>query len=232
MNCTGSTVQRGNDHRHCCRRTFIPSIIMAFASFLFVSCTNTPPGGDTFSNDSALVHIGDQIWMARNFDGVIFMNGDSIPHAESVEEWVDAGESGKPAWCYYENDTRIGKEYGRIYNWYAVNDPRGFSPKGWHVPTNDEWIILEDFLESSATELKCKDGGSKNESGFCAVLGGYRGKEGGYSGIGEFTYLTSSTERDQNDNDIWGRGIHHNDSTMMRCGLYKGHGLYVRLIKD
>ena len=80
--------------------------------------------------------------------------------------------------------------------------------------------------------LKCNAGNGNNSSKFCALLGGYRGKEGGFSGVEEYTYLSSSTERDQEANDIWGRGIHYADSSIMRCGLYKGHGLYVRLIKD
>ena len=133
----------------------------------------------------------------------------------------------------------MGKKYGRIYNWYAVNDPRGFSPKGWHVPSNDEFIALENFLVDSVAGLRIRcqvDSNSNTRSNdgprFCALLGGYRGKEGGFSGVDEFTYLFSSTERDKKDNDAWGRGIHYENSTIMRCGLYKEHGTYVRLIKD
>ena len=77
-----------------------------------------------------------------------------------------------------------------------------------------------------------KNGNGNNSSKFCALPGGYRGKEGGFSGMGEFTYLTSSTERDPKVNDSWGRGIHYADSAIMRCGLFKEHGVYVRLIKD
>jgi uncharacterized protein (TIGR02145 family) len=177
--------------------------------------------------------------MAKNYDGTTFRNGDSIPHARSIEEWQKAGETAKPAWCNYQNDSSFGRKYGRIYNWYAINDPRGFGPEGWHVPTNEEWIILENILGGSVAglRLKCNSELIENRNGvdsgkFCALLGGYRGKEGGYTGIEEFTYMASSTERDQKANDIWGRGIHTADSTIMRCGLYKEHGLYVRLIKD
>ena len=118
-----------------------------------------------------------------------------------------------------------------------MNDVRGLCPKGWHVPTNDEWIILENFLGSAEAglRLKCYDGKFKNGNGnnsskFCAVMGGYRSEEGNSTGIEEFTYLSSSTEI--KENAIWGRGIHYADSTIMRCGLHKEFGLYVRCIKD
>ena len=216
------------------------SVLTTFVSLLLMSCRNHLKRNANYnSSDIAEVRIGDQVWMARNYNGVTFRNGDSIPHAKSTEEWQNAGKAAKPAWCYYENDTSNGRKYGRIYNWFAVNDPRGFCPKGWHVPTNNEWIILETFLGSSQAgrRLKCNAGGNKNERGmnsseFCALLGGYRSKEGNFSGMEEFTYLSSSTERDQKENDVWGRGIHYADSAIMRCGLYKEHGLYVRLVKD
>lgn len=162
--------------------------------------------------------MGDQVWMARNYDGLHFRNGDLIPEAKSIEEWENAGINGSPAWSYYNNDSTMGKKYGRIYNWYAIIDPRGFSPDGWHVPTNEEWINLETYL------------GENSKPAF--LLGGYRSKEDHFSGTEEFTYLFSSTERDPTTNDIWGRGIHRDNATMMRCGMYKGHGLYVRLIKN
>jgi len=240
MNPFETSGNRGSDYHHYIKEVVIISVTMTFLSFLLMSCRSRVKRTDNpFSNDISEIQIGDQVWMARNFDGATFRNGDSIPQAKSTEEWVRAGKAAKPAWCYYENDTSIGRKYGRIYNWYAVNDPRGFCPKGWHVPGNDEWIILESFLGSSEAglRLKCnagwtKNGNGNNSSKFCILPGGYRGKEGGFSGIEEFTYLSSSTERDQKANDIWGRGIHFADSTIMRCGLYKEHGLYVRLIKD
>ena len=222
------------DWQHYCSHVIILVALIPSVSFLSTSCESSKR-----SNDITEIHIGHQVWMAWNFDGVTFRNGDSIPHAKSPEEWEMAGKVGKPAWCYYQNDSLTGSKYGRIYNWYAVNDPRGFSPKGWHVPTNEEWITLENFLGNSEAglRLKCrfdakKDGDPDRSSEFCALLGGYRGKEGGFSGIDEFTYLSTSTERDPKEDDVWGRGIHSADSTIMRCGMFKGHGLYVRLIKD
>jgi uncharacterized protein (TIGR02145 family) len=220
------------DHQHHYRQLIILSVLIPFVSLLFISCGGSSNGNDTLhANTIAEVKIGNQVWMSDNFNGATFNNGDSIPHAKSAEEWERAGREGKPAWCYYKNDAGMGGKYGRIYNWYAINDARGFSPKGWHVPTNDEWIALEEFVGTAEAGVRLKCSGDTT-SGFCALLGGYRSKEGGFSGVDEFTYMASATERDQQANDAWGRGIHNTNNSIMRCGLYKAHGMYVRLIKD
>ena len=217
--------------RYYSQLTILPVLIL-FISLLFISCAGSSNGNDSLHANSIVeVKIGSQVWMAHNYDGVIFSNGDSIPHAKSAEEWERAGREGKPAWCYYKNDAGMGGKYGRIYNWYAINDARGFSPEEWHVPTHDEWITLEEFVGTTEAGLRLKCSGDTT-IGFCALLGGYRSKEGGFSGVDEFTYMASASERDQQANDVWGRGIHNANSSIMRCGLYKAHGMYVRLIKD
>jgi uncharacterized protein (TIGR02145 family) len=90
--------------------------------------------------------IGTQTWMAENLNESTFRNGDEIPEAKSNEEWVKAGKEGKPAWCYYENDPKNGAKYGKLYNWYAVNDPRSLASEGWHIPNDTEWTIIENCL--------------------------------------------------------------------------------------
>jgi uncharacterized protein (TIGR02145 family) len=92
------------------------------------------------------VKIGTQIWTSENLNISTFRNADPIPEARTDEEWKKAGEEGKPAWCYYDNDPKNGTKYGRLYNWYAVNDPRGLAPEGWHVPSEEEWKTLENYL--------------------------------------------------------------------------------------
>ncbi len=72
-----------------------------------------------------------------------------------------AGKEGKPAWCYYENKTENGSKYGKLYNWYAVNDPRGLSPAGWHVSSDAEWRQTTDFLggeDAAGTKMKSSTG--------------------------------------------------------------------------
>ena len=94
------------------------------------------------------VKIGDQIWMAENLNVTKFRNGDLIPEARSIYEWVNAGENKKPAFCYVNNDPNTVSQYGILYNWYAVNDSRGLAPEGWHIPSHIEAENLRDFLMS------------------------------------------------------------------------------------
>lgn len=92
------------------------------------------------------VTIGRQKWMTKNLNVDKFRNGDPIPEARTYREWVEAAEDEMPAWCYYDNDTANGEKYGKLYNWYAVSDPRGIAPEGWHVPSKAEWKMLTDYL--------------------------------------------------------------------------------------
>jgi uncharacterized protein (TIGR02145 family) len=96
------------------------------------------------------VVIGTQTWMAENLNVSTFRNGDTIPEANTAEDWKTAGENGQPAWCYYENDPANGAKYGKLYNWFAVNDSRGLAPAGYHIPTNEEWTTLEYYLGNDA----------------------------------------------------------------------------------
>jgi len=95
---------------------------------------------------SQTVTIGTQVWMTKNLDASTFRNGDSILQAKTEVEWKKAGENKQPAWCYHNNDPSIGGTYGKLYNWYAVNDPRGLAPAGWHVPSSEEWETLIDKI--------------------------------------------------------------------------------------
>jgi uncharacterized protein (TIGR02145 family) len=113
-------------------------------------------GTATFSQT---VTIGTQVWMTKNLNVATFRNGDPIPEAKTDEEWERAGAEGKPAWCYYNNDPKNGTKYGKLYNWYAVNDPRGLAPSGYHVPPDAEWTILTDYLGGeydAGTKVKSK----------------------------------------------------------------------------
>jgi hypothetical protein len=84
------------------------------------------------------VAIPKYVWMETNLNVDKFRNGDPIPEARTKEAWLLAGANGQPAWCYYDNDPSNGEQYGKLYNWYAVNDPRGLAPEGWHIPSDTE----------------------------------------------------------------------------------------------
>lgn len=114
------------------------------------------------------ITIGNQVWMTKNLDVSTFRNGDPIPQAKTVEEWKKAGENRQPAWCYNDNDPANGAKYGKLYNWYAVNDPRGIAPVGYHIPSDAEWRKLKDYLGSDAgTKMKSKSGYTPGGSKTC-----------------------------------------------------------------
>jgi len=156
--------------------------------------------GLPFITYAQFVSIGGQVFMSKNLDVSTFRNGDPIPQAKTYEEWGRAGENQQPAWCYYNNDPANGAKYGKLYNWYAVNDSRGLAPEGWHVPSDAEWTILTDYLGSDAgTKMKSKtgwneNGNGTNSSGFSGLPGGGRNDGGAVNGIGHVGYWWSSSE--------------------------------------
>ena len=189
-------------------------------------------------NTSAQVKIGTQTWATKNLDVSTFRNGDVIPEVKTIEEWKASAEAGKPAWCYYNNDSENGKKYGKLYNWYAVNDLRGLAPKGWHVPNNAEWKALSANLggkDVAGKKMKASNGWEKNGNGtdsigFAALPGGSRGYDGSWGqNIGSGAFWWSASER---ETDGWYQNVSFAfDNTNMNS-VDKGNGSSVRCIKD
>ena len=148
------------------------------------------------------VTIGKQVWMTKNLDVSTFRNGDPIPEAKTNEAWGAAGENKQPAWCYYDNDPKNGTKYGKLYNWYAVNDPRGLAPAGYHIPTDAEWTVLTDYLggiviagkKMKSTSGWVKNGNGTNSSGFSGLPGGGRSYDGAFGLIGKHGCWWSAPE--------------------------------------
>jgi len=130
------------------------------------------------------IMIGESIWSAENLNVEIYRNGDSIKKCASETEWDSANHQHIGAYIIFENNETYHKKYGKLYNWYAVNDVRGLTPSGWHVATKEEWDSLVKLLGYSAGyKLKSKFGWEKyeyenisgngdNYSGFNALPGG------------------------------------------------------------
>lgn len=93
---------------------------------------------------SGEINVNDVIWTAKNLNVSTYRNGTVIPQVQDKEKWSKLTTG---AWCYYNNSTANGTTYGKLYNWYAINDPRGLAPKGYHIPSVEEWSQLYDFLE-------------------------------------------------------------------------------------
>ena len=152
--------------------------------------------------DPLVVSIGTQNWAIANLDVVTFLNGDTIQEARTNKDWVAAGESGKPAWCYYNNDPKMGPKYGKLYNWFAVNDPRGLAPSGWTLASDADWAHLANYLGGQGApgyKMKSTIGWSEgnngsNETGFTGLAGGYRVENGTFVNIGSIGIWWSSTE--------------------------------------
>ncbi len=131
-----------------------------------------------------LIAIGSQCWFQENLRTASYLNGDPIPGGLSDAEWTTTTAG---AQAVYNEDPANLAAYGRLYNWYAVNDARGLCPTGWHVPTEAEWTVLENELggaqvagaamKSSQSDNPPWDG--SNESGFKGVPGGYRSSGSG-----------------------------------------------------
>ena len=187
------------------------------------------------------VIIGDQEWQTKNLDVDRFRNGDLIPHARTNEEWETAGEKEEPAWCYYNNDTKNGRIYGKLYNWYAVNDARGLAPTGWHIPTDEEWTTLTNYLGGEdVAGGKMKSTGTAywnspntdatNESGFSVLPGGYRNNFGSFDSIRNNAFFWSATEGDYSD--AWNRTLNVNFGNVYRVSYNKSVGASVRCLRD
>jgi uncharacterized protein (TIGR02145 family) len=91
------------------------------------------------------IKIDTLIWMNKNLNVETFRNGDKIPEAKSVADWEKFSLTGTPCYSYYNVDPANGKTHGKIYNGYAVLDPRGLAPKRWHIATENEWLSLTKF---------------------------------------------------------------------------------------
>jgi uncharacterized protein (TIGR02145 family) len=106
---------------------------------------------DIDGNIYTTINIGNKKWMAENLGVTRFQNGDIIRHAKNPNEWEMAGKEGIPAWCYSMGSNGLIKE--KLYNWYAVSDPRNIAPIGYHVSNEQDWIALEREIGLSESSI-------------------------------------------------------------------------------
>lgn len=130
--------------------------------------------------------IGTQTWTTKNLNVTTYKNGDAIPEVQDAATWNRLTTG---AWCHYANDPANDAIYGKLYNWYAVNDPRGLAPSGFHNPTYTEWQTLTDYLGGqqvageklkSTSTLWQSTNNANNVSYFSALPGGYRSNGGDF----------------------------------------------------
>ena len=186
------------------------------------------------------VKIGNQIWMSKNLDVDRFRNGDVIPEVKNAKQWRKAGKNKKAVFCYYEYDSKNGKVYGKLYNWFAVNDPRGLAPAGFHVPSDAEWTVLTEFiggeyvagekLKSTSGWANGGNGNGDNSSGFNGLPGGLCNFDGYFDDVADYGYFWSSSE--DSACNAWYRDLANNNARVGRSSGYKYNGLSVRCLRD
>lgn len=209
---------------------------------------------DIDGNVYQTIIIGNQEWMMENLKVTHYKNGDPIPTGYSHSEWADLSTG---AFCIYDDNPSNLETYGALYNWYAVDDPRGIAPAGCHIPTDAEIMELEMYLGMSESEansmgLRGTNEGSKlagradlwfngelvnnaefGTSGFCALPGGLHHTNGYSYYMGLTGYFWSSTEYiDNNFVRVWIRSLYCEYSEVSRFYEVKKCGLSVRCIKD
>lgn len=189
------------------------------------------------------VMIGSGEWMAENLNVSHFRNGDPLFEANTYEKWEYASIHGLPAWCYYNNNPRYGKKYGKLYNGWAIRDERGLGPEGWHVPTEKEWTEMVEALgnvDTAGESLRATDGWdcqrSADDNGFSALPGGYRTHEmplyygGPFYGVGEGGYFWTSTS--YLVDNIWVRTVSCEGTAVGKTSFDRTAGMTVRLVKS
>jgi len=207
--------------------------------------TTVAPCVDCISGD---VTIGTQTWSKCNLNVDTYLNGDPIPEVTDPSAWIGLTTG---AWCYFENDSANGPTYGKLYNWHAVNDPRGLAPAGYHIPTNDEIITLLNYVDPASSggavpndaggplkevqfcHWQAPNTGATDSSGFTGLPGGLREPLSGvFTGISELGTWWSSTEDDLDTFDAYTFNLYNNQTWAYRQAWDKEHGFSVRCIKD
>ena len=162
---------------------------------------------DIENNTYRTIQIGTQVWMAENLKVSKYNNGVTIPNITDKNEWANTSSG---AWCYFNNNPSYNLHYGKLYNLFAVINSNKLCPTGWHVPTDNEWSILINYLDpflnggyddnavggklkSTGTQFwKSPNADATNSSGLSLLPGGARGNLGDFGVIGTTGALTAA----------------------------------------
>ena len=194
---------------------------------------------DIDGNTYKVVKIGNQWWMAENLKVTHYGNGDAIPKVIEEGSWYFTNSG---AYCIYDNNDENASTYGCLYNWYAVYDTRKVAPDGWHVPNDEEWNTLIDYLggseiaggkmkEAGTVHWQSPNTGATNESGFSAVPSGYRTLSGSeFLFSGQRSYYWSATNAAIIDARNF--SLNYRSAEIYNVGSNKKWGFSVRCIRD
>jgi uncharacterized protein (TIGR02145 family) len=194
------------------------------------------------------VQIGTQVWLVENLKTTKYNDGTPIPNITEAASWAAATTG---AYSDYSNTPENSAIYGRLYNWYVVdnneatkmasNGGKNVCPAGWHVPSDDEWKKLTNYLggyavaadklkETGTTHWITPNAGATNETGFTALPGGWRNGSYSYMGIGGAGMWWSSTESYLTT--AWYRSMDYINPNVKFSPTDKKAGLSVRCVRD
>ena len=206
---------------------------------------------DIDGNVYNVVSIGNQCWMKENLKTTHYRNGNPIQTNLTATQWYPSTTSG--ACADYDNNPTNTTVYGKLYNWYAVADPQGLCPTGWHIPTDSEWHILVKFIDSNAdtsnwpglqsaivgsslkeigtTHWASPNANATNSSGFTALPGGYRG-----SGVPDYCYIGNNgfwwTATPVNTYEAFTRALNYDNNEIDKSKQPRWTGFSVRCVRD
>jgi uncharacterized protein (TIGR02145 family) len=194
------------------------------------SFTTLPP-----PQSQSTVLIGTQRWTDKNLEVTTYRNGDAITYAANATEWNAATNAGIGAWSYYNFDPANGAIYGKLYNWYAVADPRFLAPAGYHIPTKAEYNTLG--TDGSALKASSSEWGGNtgtNTTGFTGLPGGNNNISGGnrFEDKGTSGWFWTSEEDIADPTKAYFRLLHQTAGFVDVGSYSKKYGFSVRLVKD
>ena len=218
------------------------------------------PISDIDGNVYNTVLIGAQCWTKENLRVRRYNNGTAIPFdaiggsGGSSSTWQNLTIVAHTIFAHDSLATPSNlTKYGYLYNWYAAkgistggtispNDTLRICPTGWHVPTDTEWTTLTTELGGESVaggKLKSigtvsywssQSAGTDNSSGFSALPGGYRIKDGSFNNLSNSAVFWRATE--VNNNNAWSSRLEHNSNNVSKDSYEKQYGASIRCLKD
>lgn len=212
-------------------------LVVLFISFLAVVGYTQEIVFDVDSNAYNTVKIGNQVWLKENLKVTRYNNGDTIYTCGNL--YLQEDQVYKYQWVYNDNEVNVAV-YGRLYTWYAVTDPRGVCPVGWHIATEQEWEQLKkNYTKDAALPLMDNSGKywepvknikPNNSTGFTALPAGQRTYSYYFDELNKMGHWwTSTTLNDEYANRI---SIRYSDKFLVFHSSHKNTGLSVRCIKN
>lgn len=219
--------------------------------YIYVDSTQLPANAvaDVDGNVYSTVTIGSQRWMAENLRTNHYTNGDLVPYRPDNTEWAGLPTG---AWTNYDTDAAYDGQYGKLYNWYTVVDPRNVCPSGWHVPSDSDWMELESSLGLPLTDLdlygdrgsvvnvggqlkstafwSSPNTGANDSSGFSGYPGGTRLAQGTFNSVSTMAIWWSASEHDTTV--AWLRELLTSSAGVSRLYHFKTQGCSIRCVED